>query len=392
MLETLRYYALDRLDEAGERDTVGRRHAEWYTELALGFKAVDSPEETVWLARGVAEFDNLRAAVEFALDQGDTDLTVRLVGRLWRLRDLGRFELLDWARRVVALPGAADHPDIGYVHTLIALLTWITLDIDACLQASDEAMQRPLDEDAWTRACQMRSSALFTLGRRDESRQLYSRALETLTRQPNRLRILGTGVSGEAWSGRRSGIDPDQLIADTDATRIPGLQAHVRCMVAQLRITQDRALDAVRLAHESLQILQPGFNRRNSHGAHEIIALAAGRGTDPQTTDDIGDLAARALELGTGQPNTMNFTIIGLIGAAHRHGHDDVASTLAGYVSTHLAELALPPTSAELLAGGPLERFVTQATRASFVRGQIMTEADLHVELERLARGARRPI
>jgi len=46
-------------------------------------------------------------------DQGDTDLVARLVGRLWRLRDLGRFELLGWARRVVALPGAAEHSDLG---------------------------------------------------------------------------------------------------------------------------------------------------------------------------------------------------------------------------------------------------------------------------------------
>ena len=52
LLETLRHYAVDRLAEAGETETMGRRHAEWYTEMALGFKGVDTPDETQWLARG----------------------------------------------------------------------------------------------------------------------------------------------------------------------------------------------------------------------------------------------------------------------------------------------------------------------------------------------------
>jgi hypothetical protein len=392
MLETLRHYALDRLAESGETDIVARRHAEWCAELALGFQAVDSPDETAWLARGIAEFDNLRAAVGFAVDHRDTDLAVRLVGRLWRLRDLGRFELVDWARQVLALPGAADHPDVGYVHTLVALLTFVTNDIDACASASEEALQRPLEEDAWTRVCVMKTSVLMIRDRWKDSGVVFRHALETVTRPRNRLRLLGNAASGDAWMRKPSGIEVEQLIADADATMIPGLQAHVRCMIAQTCTTQDRALDAVRLARESLQILQPGFNRRMVNSANEIFALAAGRRPDLQTTDDVSGLAARALDLSTEHPNTMSFILVGLIVTAHRDGHDDLASLLAGYLSTHLAALALPARSAESFLGGPLDRFVTAETRASYGRGQTMTEAGLRAELERLAHDVRQPL
>ena len=119
LLETLKLYALERLAEAGETETVARRHAEWYADHLRESYALD---ETVWLARGIAEFDNLRTAVVFALDRGDADLGVRLVASMWPLYQLDRVELLDWARQVLALPGAPDHPSAGYVYVVIAHL------------------------------------------------------------------------------------------------------------------------------------------------------------------------------------------------------------------------------------------------------------------------------
>jgi predicted ATPase len=77
LLETLRLYAVERLADAAETDTVARRHAEWYAEHLA--QSVASRDESLYLGRGIAEFDNLRAAVAFAVDRGDADLGVRLV-------------------------------------------------------------------------------------------------------------------------------------------------------------------------------------------------------------------------------------------------------------------------------------------------------------------------
>ena len=69
MLETLRSYARQRLDETGDADARRRRHAEHYATFAeeLGPR-LHSVDELAWRARLRAELDNLRAAVNWSLD------------------------------------------------------------------------------------------------------------------------------------------------------------------------------------------------------------------------------------------------------------------------------------------------------------------------------------
>ncbi len=69
MLETLRAYARERLDETGESDPWRRRHAEYFAAFAeeIG-PALLGPDELAWATRFWAELDNLRAAVVWALD------------------------------------------------------------------------------------------------------------------------------------------------------------------------------------------------------------------------------------------------------------------------------------------------------------------------------------
>jgi predicted ATPase len=89
MLETIREYALERLDEWGEAEELRRRHAEHF--LALAEEAEPnlrgSPKE--WLDRLAREHDNLRAALDHLEASGDTQLVLRLAGALpqfWTLR------------------------------------------------------------------------------------------------------------------------------------------------------------------------------------------------------------------------------------------------------------------------------------------------------------------
>ncbi len=83
MLETLRQFARERLEETGDADRWRCRHAEYYVTFAEATGAgLRGPEEVGWIARLVSEFDDLRAAVGWGLDRDDPverELAVRIV-------------------------------------------------------------------------------------------------------------------------------------------------------------------------------------------------------------------------------------------------------------------------------------------------------------------------
>jgi hypothetical protein len=336
------------------------------------------------LARGLAEFDNLRAAVVFALDRGEVDLGVRLVASMRPLAQLDRFELLDWARQVMELPGAPDHPDAASVYLVIAHLASRIGQTDESEWASEEALRRPLDETTWTLAVVGKVVALGYRGRRDEERTLLDDALTRVSLPENRILLQCLLVGGEA-SPRLTGVDPKQLIADADALGTPGLRALARSLVGLASIVYERSPEAIDLLVEALDIAERAGNRGASNLANEILLLASGIVTHPALPSDLSEIAARVLDLTGEYPAAMGYGVLGLMMAAHRDNRGQDAATLAGYLSAHLDELQLHQQKAEVFAGGPLEQFVTPTTQPEFERGQAMNAADLRRELERLA-------
>ncbi len=84
MLEPVRQYALEKLEESGEAGTVGRSHAAFFLALAdrahpelLGERQVE------WLERLEQEYGNLRAAMSWAVDADDGVTGVRMGWTLW---------------------------------------------------------------------------------------------------------------------------------------------------------------------------------------------------------------------------------------------------------------------------------------------------------------------
>jgi predicted ATPase len=83
MLETIREYAAERLEESGEADDVRRRHAEHFAGVArstcLAVERIEHGEMRYDVA--FAEQDNMRAAIDWALDH-DPELGLRLAVEL----------------------------------------------------------------------------------------------------------------------------------------------------------------------------------------------------------------------------------------------------------------------------------------------------------------------
>jgi tetratricopeptide (TPR) repeat protein len=84
MLETIRDYAVERLEASGEAASMRRRHAEHF--LALAEEAyphlTGNPKE--WTDRLEAEYDNFRAALDRLQTGGATQLALQLAGALWK--------------------------------------------------------------------------------------------------------------------------------------------------------------------------------------------------------------------------------------------------------------------------------------------------------------------
>jgi len=102
MLETIREYGLQRLDDCGEAETLRRRHAAYFVRVAeAADQGLRTSEHVAWLARLDAERDNLRAAIETLQDANGDDL-LRLTSSLWRFWEArGASEGRNWLERAL---------------------------------------------------------------------------------------------------------------------------------------------------------------------------------------------------------------------------------------------------------------------------------------------------
>jgi predicted ATPase len=109
MLETLREYGRERLEQSGELDSTRRAHAAYSLVLAEESEPNMGPSEReAWLTRCDAEHDNFRAAIEYLIESSNIDWGLRLGNALfwfWEAREHlteGRRSLAS----LLAIPGA----------------------------------------------------------------------------------------------------------------------------------------------------------------------------------------------------------------------------------------------------------------------------------------------
>ena len=90
LLETIRAYGSDRLDEAGEAAVLREAHACFYLALAEQAEPqLTGPHQERWLERLEGDRENLRLALEWSLRNGRAEWALRMAGALvlfWRIR------------------------------------------------------------------------------------------------------------------------------------------------------------------------------------------------------------------------------------------------------------------------------------------------------------------
>ncbi len=84
LLETVRQYGREKLEEARELAAVRIRHGSWYLGLAERAEPeLQGPDQKKWLHLLEAEHDNLREALAFSVEGGPGDEALRLAAALW---------------------------------------------------------------------------------------------------------------------------------------------------------------------------------------------------------------------------------------------------------------------------------------------------------------------
>jgi predicted ATPase/class 3 adenylate cyclase len=121
MLETIQEYALERLEMSGEAEVLRDRHLAY--ELALAEAAdpeLPGPKQMTWLNRLEAELDNLRAALQWSVEN-DVEAGLRLAAALrgfWGIRGFAG-EGREWLSQLLLQP-TAQAPALTRAKALLA--------------------------------------------------------------------------------------------------------------------------------------------------------------------------------------------------------------------------------------------------------------------------------
>ena len=151
MFESIREFATERLEAAGEGETIRGRHAAHFLEVAEAaephLRGLDRRRRLDELE---LEHDNLRAALRRAVDRGDEQVGLRLVGALWRFWHFhGHLaEGRRWAEEVLAMPASAPRtPDRAKALIALGGLAYWQEDLPAMRRAYEEALAIARDLD-----------------------------------------------------------------------------------------------------------------------------------------------------------------------------------------------------------------------------------------------------
>jgi tetratricopeptide (TPR) repeat protein len=142
LLETVRQYAAERLEEAGEGPAAQRRHRDHFLlHAALPARALWSHDASTLLRRAAIEEENFTAALSWSLEQGEHEPAVRLANRMWlHWFWAGRRGAARWLERALAGPDGTATPD--RVKASLGLAMMLT-DSD---QSDRERSERLLNE------------------------------------------------------------------------------------------------------------------------------------------------------------------------------------------------------------------------------------------------------
>ena len=386
LLEPVRQYAAERLDEAGERGAVAARHVAWCVRLTRHVSGEMFVSPGTAMARIDADHGNVCGALEYALGTGDVVSAARIVDALaFAWFTTGRPDALHWCERVLGvLP--KDAPPRARAGALVAAGIFLQEQVEyeravaLLLEAHDlyQSLGNALGE-AWT-SIWLGRAAFATNVANTPPEVWYSRALEHFRANGIQVGVawcvavlaVAAREAGDSELARARGEEALQLgrsagvdlavgeglrvlaLLDADAGDVSLAEARVAEMIRLHEASGDSyQLVNAHLTAAEIAVQAGGVQRAASH---VLLAadLARGTGSGERVLDII---AAAALTL---------FTATKYAEAALLAGAFDSASTSSRFVSLDLYRPVLSSTRSTIEK--PLAS--AKAYRAAFEAGR----------------------
>lgn len=193
LLESTREYALERLDESGERRAVARKHAQYFFKLAQrADEAWASVPAKDWIAPLNAELDNVRAALSWcAASDEDEKLGLRIFNALeaywWDAQPIeGRRRLEQLKSIAHAHRGTRDYARYTLTAAGVALSLAQEKAAVSCAESAMECYAATGDAAGVAAAQRCLGAALIRLKKLDEGEAAIRAALEVFRAAGNR--------------------------------------------------------------------------------------------------------------------------------------------------------------------------------------------------------------
>jgi len=260
MLETIREYAAERLEESGEVEELRRRHADYFLELAEEAEPHLRGSPGDWLDRLEREHDNFRAALDSLEASGAGETALRLAAALWRFWYL-KGHLAEGRRRLESVLPTDGPPTAARAKALngAAVMAVNTGDGEAAKLRAGEALalHRELG-DAWGAAY-----SVFMLGAAEDdagtAQQLYEESVRVFREHGDEhsallaSRNLAVIYADLGDAARARALYEDNL-RRARATHNDRLEASTLGALAMIALDDGRVEDAASMLRSSLRL------------------------------------------------------------------------------------------------------------------------------------------
>jgi predicted ATPase len=276
MFETIREFALDQLRESGEERATREAQAAWSLTLATEVEAaLSGPAEVHWLTRLDAERDNIRGALEWALQAGEPELALKLATALWPVwtRQGHVMEGQRWLERALAEGRASDAARAEALYRLGSLAIDLSEYARArsFYEASLTLCRTMNDERGVARALTGLGIVAADTGAFPEARERYLEALAIHERSGDQGRrawslfnlgqvASAEGALDEAWSAHQSALSLRRAMADGDTGGI----GYSLFALGQVARRMGRAGEALDFLEQSFQTFQAVGDRQGT--------------------------------------------------------------------------------------------------------------------------------